>query len=318
MSVKSNHYDCMIVGGGPAGIAAAMHLGFHERKVLVVDRRSSPMQYANTPIHNYPGVQPLHASVDILRKMRKELREFKVKNLFGNVLKIDGKTPNFQVTIQTTKEATELVTAKTVILATGIARKHPKVNGDWKQWLPYAAKNHMSYYCPDCDSPLAQGKDIIIINAGTANSALHVARCIKPFAKRIRIFMTEDAYAPFTKESETILNQSEFKWTHGLIQDIKILEPGKHQQLLTADGRTLDCNAFFVAWIGVPRSELAVAMGIEVDERKNIITDQRGSTNIEGIWAAGDVRPMTQAVATAVGTGVYAAIMIAHYLLKLD
>ncbi len=176
----------------------------------------------------------------------------------------------------------------------------------------------MSYYCPDCDSPITTGKDIIIVNAGTANSALHVARCIKPYAKRIRIFMTEDGHAPFTKESETILNQSGFEWTHGLIQEVKILEPGQHQQLLTADGRTLNCHAFFVAWIGVPRSELALPLGIEVDERQSIITDHRGATNVEGVWAAGDVRPITQAIATAVGTGVYAAIMIAHYLINRD
>ncbi|MHA2405411.1 MAG: NAD(P)/FAD-dependent oxidoreductase [Candidatus Hermodarchaeia archaeon] len=317
MTSESTHYDTVIVGGGPAGIAAAMHLAFHHRKVLIVDRKTSPMQFANTPIHNYPGIKPLEASVDILQKLRKELRGFKVKTLFGNVLRIEGKVPTFQIHIKTTKPTPTTLTAKTIILATGISRKHPKVDGDWKQWLPYAAKDHMSYYCPDCDSPLTKGKDIIIVNAGTAKSALHVARCIKPYAKRIRIFMTEDGYAPFTKEFETILSQSGFDWTHGLIQEVKILEPGLRQQLLTSDGRILECNAFFVAWIGVPRSELALSIGIEVDERQSIITDQRGATNIEGIWAAGDVRPITQSLATAVGTGVYAAIMIAHYLMNL-
>jgi thioredoxin reductase (NADPH) len=318
MANELTHYDTVIVGGGPAGIAAAMHLAFHQRKVLIVDRKTSPMQFANTPIHNYPGVKPLEASVDILQKLRKELREFKVKTLFGNVLRIEGKVPNFQIHIKTTKPTPTSLTAKTVVLATGISRKHPKVNGDWKKWLPYAAKDHMSYYCPDCDSPEAKGKDIIIVNAGTANSALHVARYIKPYATRIRIFMTEDSYAPFTKESETILNQSEFEWTHGLIQEVKILEPGQCQQLLTKDGRVLECNTFFVAWIGVPRSELAIQMGIEVDERRNIITDHRGATSVEGVWAAGDIRPITQSIATAVGTGVYAGIMIVHYLMNFD
>ncbi len=317
MTNESTHYDAVIVGGGPAGIAAAMHLAFHQRRVLVVDRKTSPMQFANTPVHNFPGVRPLEASVDILQKLRRELRGFKVKTLFGNVLRIEGKVPEFQVHIQTSKSTPTTITTKTVVLATGIARKHPKVDGDWKKWLPYAAKDHMSYYCPDCDSPLANGKDIIIVNAGSANSALHVARGIKPFAKRIRIFMTEDGFTPFTKEFTTLLDESGFEWTHGLIKAIKILDPGKHQQLFTTDGRNLECNTFFVAWVGVPRSELATAMGIQVDERQSIITDHRGATNIEGVWAAGDVRPMTQSVATAVGTGVYVGIMIAHYLLNL-
>ncbi len=318
MTNGTTNYDVIVVGGGPAGIAAAMHLGFHQREVLVVDRKTSPMQFANTPIHNYPGVQPLKASNDILRKLRKELSEFNVKTLFGNVISIQGQTPSFQVQIKTSKSTPLLFNAKTIVLATGIARKHPKVDGDWKKWLPFAAKDHMSYYCPDCDSPQTYGKDILIVNAGTANSALHVARSIQPFAKRIRIFMTEDGYAPFTKEAESILNQSGFEWTHGLIKEIKILEPGKRQQLLSTDGQIFECNTFFVSWIGVPRSDLAVSMGIEVDNRGSIITDHRGATNVEGVWAAGDVRPITQSIATAVGTGVYAGIMIAHYLLNLD
>lgn len=318
MKNKSTYFDTVVVGGGPAGIATAMHLGYHQRKVLVIDRKTSPMQFVNTSIHNYPGIKPLIAANAILQKMRKELHEFNVETLFGNVISIEGHTPNFQLQVKSSKPKPSTVTAKTLVLATGISRKHPKVDGDWKKWLPYAAKDHMSYYCPDCDSPQTAGKDVIIVNAGTVNSALHVARCIRPFAKRIRIFMTDDSNVPFTKDSETILNQSGFEWTHGLIREIKILEPGKRQQLLTVDGQTLECNTFFVAWIGIPRSELAVQLGIDVDSHGNIITDSQGGTNVEGVWVAGDVRPMTQTVATAVGTGVYAGVMIAHFLLASE
>ncbi|MFX1565082.1 MAG: NAD(P)/FAD-dependent oxidoreductase [Promethearchaeota archaeon] len=317
MTTNSIHYDTLIVGGGPAGIATALHLGFHQRTVLLVDRKTSPMQFANTPIHNYPGIKPIMACVDILRKMQKELREYKIKTLFGDVIRLEGQAPSFQATIKTTQKTPLRASAKSVVLATGIARKHPKVAGDWKKWLPYAGKDDMSFYCPDCDSPQATGKDVIVVNAGTVNSALHVARCITPFAKRIRIFMTEDGYVPFTAEWKAILDQSGYEWTKGQIKKIQIREPGKHQILVTTDNRTLECNTFFVGWIGVPRSELAQTIGVTVDERGNILTDHRGATNVEGIWAAGDIRPITQSVATAVGTGVYAGIMIAHYLIAL-
>ncbi|MFW9935881.1 MAG: NAD(P)/FAD-dependent oxidoreductase [Candidatus Thorarchaeota archaeon] len=317
MTSSSSQYDTLIIGGGPAGIATALHLGFHQRKILLVDRRTSPLQFANTSIHNYPGIKPIVAAIDILRKMRKELREYKVKTLFGDVIQLEGQVPTFQATIKTSQRSPTKVMAKTVVFATGIARKHPKVDGDWKKWLPYAGKDDISFYCPDCDSPQATGNDVIVVNAGTVNSAIHVARCITPFAKRIRIFMTEDGFVPFTDDWKDILNQSGYEWTKGRIQEIKIQEPGKHQVLVTSDGRRLECNTFFVGWIGVPRSELAQSIGVKVDERGNIITDHRGATNVEGIWAAGDIRPITQSVATAVGTGVYAGIMIAHYLISL-
>ncbi|MFW9983603.1 MAG: NAD(P)/FAD-dependent oxidoreductase [Candidatus Odinarchaeota archaeon] len=317
MSQASNHYDTLIIGGGPAGISAAMHLGFHERRVMIVDRKSSPMFFSTNAIQNYPGVKPLISARDILRKMRTELREYAVESLFGNVVKIEGNYPRFRVHIETMskEKAQTTVSATTLVFATGISRKHPRVKGEWQKWLPFAAKKEISFYCPDCDSPLTAGKDVLIVNAGTANSALHVARCIKPYAQRIRIFMTEDGYVPFTKESEKILNQSGYEWMSGLIDDIQIEEPGERQVLITTDNKRFECNTFFVSWIGEPRSELVKTLGVKVDRKGSIVTDHRGKTNIEGVWAAGDVRPMTQTVATAVGSGVYAGLMIAHFLL---
>jgi thioredoxin reductase len=320
MSKINSHYDALIIGGGPAGISAATHLGFHGRKVLVVDRRSSPMFFATTPIHNYPGIKPRIRAVDILKKMRKELREYSVETIFGNVVKIEGQFPEFQGHIGTNSRDSSPLTvlAKTLIFATGIARKHPKVSGDWKKWLPFAAKKDISYYCPDCDSPLTAGKDVLIVNAGTANSALHVARCITPYATRVRIFMTEDGCMPFTPEFEETLDKSSFEWTKGLIKEIQVEKPGKRQFLVTTDKRKLECNSFFVSWIGVPRSELAKTIGVDVDASGNIVTNHQGKTNVEGVWAAGDVRPRTQTVATAVGSGVYAGLMMTHFLLALD
>jgi thioredoxin reductase len=295
-----------------------MHLSFHGRRVMIVDRKSSPMFFATTQIHNYPGVKPLISARDILRKMRTELREYAVESVFGNVVKIEGNYPKFRVHIKTkSKEnAQTIVSATTLVFATGISRKHPRVKGDWQKWLPFAAKKEISHYCPDCDSPLTAGKDVIIVNAGSANSALHVARCIKPYAQRIRIFMTEDGYVPFTKESEKILNHSGYKWTSGLIDDIQIEKPGERQFLITTDEKRFECNTFFVSWIGEPRSELAKTLGVKVNSKGSIVTDHRGKTNIEGVYAAGDVRPITQTVATAVGTGVYAGLMITHFLLN--
>jgi thioredoxin reductase (NADPH) len=285
---------------------------------MIVDRRSSPMFFATTSIQNYPGVKPLISARDILRKMRTELREYAVESVFGNVVKIEGNYPKFKVHIKTKskEKAQTTVSATTLVFATGISRKHPLVKGEWQKWLPFAAKKEISFYCPDCDSPLTAGKDVLIVNAGTANSALHVARCIKLYAQRIRIFMTEDGYVPFTKESEKILNQSGYEWTSGLIDEIKIEKPGERQVLITKDNKRFECNTFFVSWIGEPRSELAKTLGVKVDRKGSIVTDQRGKTNIEGVWAAGDVRPMTQTVATAVGSGVYAGLMITHFLLN--
>ena len=108
----------------------------------------------------------------------------------------------------------------------------------------------------------------------------------------------------------------------GICPDVFYLVAGQsrrkiHKKILAVAGKQIRRigELFFVSWIGEPRSELAKTLGVKVDSKGSIVTNHRGKTNIEGVWAAGDVRPMTQAVATAVGSGVYAGLMITHFLL---
>ncbi|MHA2407654.1 MAG: NAD(P)/FAD-dependent oxidoreductase [Candidatus Ranarchaeia archaeon] len=308
--------DTLVLGGGPAGLAASLHLSFHKRKILLVDRLSSPMHYHTNPVNNYPGVAPLSTGREILTKLYDELKSYDLPILIGNVIEIQGACPEFIITVTPKSKPKENITfkAKTLLFATGTSRKHPRIKGDWRAWLPFAGKNQISYYCPDCESPLTAGKDILIVNAGSANSGLHVAKLLKPLAKRIRIFMTEDSYIPFTEEQRSILKQSEFEWSSGFIEDIIIDKPkGKHT-LVSSTGKKFECDHFFVGFVSVPRSELAKELGVEVDSRGNIITDHRGKTRVQGVWAAGDVRPITQSVAMAVGTGNYAGVMINQFL----
>ena len=199
-SNESNLFDSIIIGGGPAGISTAIHLGYHFRKVIIIDRGSSPMNFYTNPVNNYPGIKPLVKGVDILNKMRTEIRE-NVSIYHGNVDKIDGECPEIKIKVEPLNKNDEeeaiIFRCKTLLFATGTARKHPKVNNSWRSWLPFAGKNEISYYCPDCEAPLILGKDVLIVNSGTVNSALYTAKCIEPYAKRFRIFMTEDSYAPF-------------------------------------------------------------------------------------------------------------------------
>jgi thioredoxin reductase (NADPH) len=313
---KSSVYDTLIIGGGPAGISAALHLAFHKREVIIVDRRTSPMNFHTNPVNNYLGIKPLITGKAILNKMRSEVKEYGVTIHTGNVIEVTGEYPEFKVRIQSISKAkdTLVLRAKTLVFATGIARKHPTVKGEWRKWLPYAAKNEISYYCPDCETPLTKDKDILIVNVSTVNDTLYFARCLAPFAKRVRIFQTEDSFVPFTDEAREILENSEVEWASGLIENVIIEKPGEKQKLITSKGETFECDHFFVSWTANVRSELADKIGIELDRAGNIITDKRGKTNIAGIWAAGDVRPITQSVAMAVGSGNYAGIMINKFL----
>lgn len=310
-------YDAIIIGGGPAGCSAALHLAYHERSVLVLDRGTSPMAFHTNSILNFSG-SVYHEGRSLLRQLQGEARAAGAKFVEADVTEISGRYPDFKIKTSPsyrTKDKKEYH-AKLLMIATGTSRKHPRVNGLWRNWLPVADVGNGAFYCPDCEAPLCKDKQVLVVNSGTVGSALHVANSLTRFTsiENIEILMTEDAYMPIEKQDLTVLEQSPFKWSRGKIKSVAFPRPGVVQSVTLEDGRKIKTNVFFVAFVDVVRSELAQQIGVEVDARGNIITDHRGKTNIEGVWAAGDVRPITQQVAMAVGTGNYAAVMMNQFL----
>jgi thioredoxin reductase (NADPH) len=308
-------YDAIIIGGGPAGCSAALHLAYHERSVLVLDRGTSPMHFHTNSIFNYSG-SVYHEGRSLLRNIQGEAKAAGAKFVAADVVEIGGRYPKFAVRTEPSYRAKDKneYHAKTLLIATGTSRKHPKVDGQWRSWLPIANVGNGAFYCPDCEAPLCKDKDVLIVNAGTAGSALHVANSLTRFTDKIQILMTEDAYIPYERNDFSKLDSSPFKWTSGKIKAIDFPRPGVVQSVTLEDGRKLKANVFFVSFVDVTRSELAQQIGVEVDKKGNILTDHRGKTNIEGVWAAGDVRAITQQVAMAVGTGNYAALMMNQFL----
>ena len=309
-------YDTIIIGGGPAGCAAALHLAYHKRNVLVLDRGTSPMHFHTNTIMNYPGSATYDEGRTLLRQLQGIAIAAGAKFKEANVVSVKGAYPKFKVKTDLsyrTKDKSEYY-SKTLVFATGTARKHPKVDGKWRLWLPVANVGNGAFYCPDCEAPLCKKKGVLVVNTGTIGSALHVANSLSRFTDKVHILMTEDAYVPIETQDLSKLDKSPFPWSRGKIKSVEFPVPGKLQTITLENGEKLRSNVFFVAFVAEPRSEIAQQLGVEVDERGNIITDKRGKTNIEGVWAAGDVRPITQQVSMATGTGNYAALMINQFL----
>ncbi len=310
-------YDAIIIGGGPAGCSAALHLAYHGRSVLVIDRGTSPMTFHTNSILNFAG-SVYHEGRSLLRQLQGEARAAGAEFIEGDVTEISGRYPEFVIKTSPsyrTNDQSEYH-ARILMIATGTSRKHPRVNGQWRSWLPVANVGNGAFYCPDCEAPLCKNKQVLVVNTGTVGSALHVANALTRFTsiENIEILMTEDAFVPIEKQDLTKLDNSPFKWSRGKIKSISFPRPGIIQSVTLEDGRKIKTNVFFVAFIDIARSELAQQIGIEIDNKGNIVTDHRGKTNVEGVWAAGDVRPITQQVAMAIGTGNYAAVMMNQFL----
>jgi len=304
-------YDTLIVGGGPAGLTAALHLAWHGRKVLVLDRVSGPLFFTLEKLNNVPGM-PHVRGIDIQKSLKEQARDMGAEIRRANIVKAEGHDGDFLLT----GDKGETFHGRTLLLATGVARYHPLVDGDYTPCFHYAGKGNL-FYCSDCEAPEVRGKDTIVIGVGSTDSAAGMALGLSRYTDRLRVLTTTEPGLP-ERHAEKLKEKG-----------IEVI-PGKIQRLLgedkmltgleLEDGRTLNAEAFFVSSPALGRTDLVQQLGIEMASTGHHAQpqSQRGDTNVPGVWIAGDIRPMTQQVAVAMGTGNIAAVMIDQVLRKQD
>lgn len=307
----ADKYECIIVGGGPAGLSAAIHLAWHDRKVLVIDRRTGPMFFTLEKLYNVPGM-PETRGIDLQKQLLAQAEGLGAEHVRANVVRIEGSEGDFAVHV----ENGEIRRAKTILLATGVARMHPTVDGDFRPCFKFAGKGNM-YYCPDCEAPEIAGKDTLVIGAGTARAAAGMALGLSRYTGRLRVLLTGDTEIP---EHRAI--QLKEKDIGTLAGEIKSLEGkrGVLEALVLQDDTRVSAEAFFVSSSVRGRTDLAEQLGVEIADTGIHARpkSQRGDTNVPGVWVAGDLRPQTQQVSVSFGSGNIAAIMIDQHLRKQD
>lgn len=300
-------YDSAVVGGGPAGLTAALHLAWHGRKVVVIDRTTGPLFFTLEQLHNVPGM-PAASGAEIQKRLRAQAREMGAELVRGDVVRVEGAEGDFRLA----GAGGERWRARTLLLATGVARYHPTVDGDFTPCLAYAGKGTM-FYCPDCEAPEVTGKDTLVIAAGTANAGAALALGLTPYTRRLRLLLTGD-----TALSDERAAQLAAAGIPVITGAIRRLVGGKRDLhgLELASGEVLEAEAFFVSSHSPGRTDLARQLGVEMSPSGEhaLPRSQRGDTNVPGVWIAGDLRPVTQQVAIAMGTGSVAAVMIDQHL----
>lgn len=307
-------YDTLIVGGGPAGLTAALHLAWHGRRALVVDRVTGPLFFTLEQLHNVPGM-PAATGAEIQKRLKEQARQMGAEVIRGNVVRAERLGGGAEVAgdpaaggFRLHGEKGEVWHGRTVLLATGVARYHPLVDGDFTPCFHYAGKGNL-FYCPDCEAPEIRGKDTVVIAAGPAQAAAGMALGLSRYTDRLRILATADPAVAAPRAAQLAA------------KGIAVV-PGRIQRLLgerrllsgveLEDGGTLAADAFFVSSPVHGRTDLARQLGVPLAATGEHAqpASQRGDTAVPGVWIAGDLRPITQQIAVAMGTANIAAVMI--------
>jgi thioredoxin reductase len=300
-------HDVIIVGGGPAGLTAALHLAWHDHDVLVIDRRTGPLFFTLEALHNVPGL-PAVRGLDLQAQLRAQAKGRGAEFVRGNVTSATGQAGAFALT----GAKGEAWHARVLLLATGVARYHPTIDGDIAPCFKYAGKGNL-YYCPDCEAPEVKGKDTVVIGTGPADWAAGMAVGLSRYTDRLRVLLTGGTDLSATHADR--LRDKGIAVTVGAIKEL-VGKPGRLETLKLADGVELSAEKFFVSSEVHGRTDLAKQLGVDLAPTGEHAQprSQRGDTSVPGVWIAGDLRPMTQQVSVAFGTGNIAAVMIDQHL----
>lgn len=298
--LKMESWELIIIGAGPAGLAAGIYAVRSGLKTVVLEDKLAGGTVLDAPIiENYLGLTRT-SGMDLAERLVAHCRNAGVTiREFEGVVNLNLKGE--KKTVKTNKADCE---TETVILASGAYYRALNVPGE-KEFRGRGVSN-----CGLCDGPLFKGKRVLVVGGG--NSAVITALYLGDLASEVKVAHRRDAFRAeealvkdlLSKKNIQVLWNSEVKEIRGerLVNKV-ILQDSKTEQTheLLVDG-------VFVQVGEDPNSQLAKEAGVAVDENGYIIVDRLQRTNINGVFAAGDVtdHPVKQ-VGTAVGQGITAA-----------
>ncbi|MFA6321382.1 MAG: thioredoxin-disulfide reductase [Candidatus Omnitrophota bacterium] len=308
-----NIYDVVIIGGGPAGLTAALYSCRARMKTLLVERAlcGGQVLVADT-IENYPGFPEGIKGPDLAAWMLKQAEHFgiEIKNAEAKSI---GLKKNDADTFKVKLDDGSDVEAYALILSTGAKWNALNIPGEKE------LGGRGVSYCATCDGPLFRGKDITVIGGG--DTALEDALFLTKFASKVTIIHRRDKLRATKILQERAFSNKKIEFKLNSIA-VEIKGEDRVQSVVVKDVQTgkmseIKTNGVFVL-IGVTPNSDVVSGIVTIDEQKYVITDQDMRTSVEGIFACGDVRKkILRQVITAAGDGATAAFEAEHYVEKL-
>ncbi|CDF58672.1 thioredoxin-disulfide reductase [Thermobrachium celere] len=302
----SHVYDIVIIGGGPAGLSAGLYGSRSKLDVLVIEKEKFGGQAATTAeLENYPGSIENCTGPALTERMKKQAEEFGTTFVKDEIVDVD-----FTGDIKIVKGRKEEYHARTVIIATGAEYRMAGFKNERE------LRGRGVSYCATCDADFFEGLDVAVIGGG--DSAITEALHLTKYAESVTIIHRRDTLRAAKSLQEKAFNHPKIKFIWDtVVEEAKgdeILESLVLRNVKTGEVSELAVNGVFV-FVGLdPKSEIFRGK-VEMDEKGYIITDRSMRTNVEGVFAAGDVTQKTlRQVITAAADGAVAAIAAEEYI----
>jgi len=298
-------YELIIVGAGPAGITASIYAARKRMNFLVITKDIGGQAALSSDIENYTGYQYI-TGPELTKKFEEHMQEFQIELKYEDVVRIKKTDEGFKV--KTDKGVYE---SKALIIASGAKPRMLNVHGEQE------FKNRGVTYCATCDAPLFPNKDVVVVGGG--NSGLDATLQLMKIANKIHLIERgprlrgDEIMRDKVERSDkvTVLTNTNVLKISGdkFVTGVTVEREGKRE--------TLGAQGVFIEIGYMPNSEFAAGV-VKLNERKEIVVDDRCKTSIDGIFAAGDVTDVPQKqVIVAAGEGAKAALCAHEYLQRL-
>ena len=305
---KRTAYDVVIVGGGPAGLTAALYSAREGLSTLVIERSQLGGQVATTErLDNYPGFPDGITGAEFGERLVRQVERFGVEILRAtNVTGISAHGDDRDVQV----ENGDSYCANAVILATGSTYRRLGIPGE-DDFIGAGV-----HFCATCDGPLYRGQELLVVGGG--NSAVEEGVFLTQFAPKVTFVVRGDELSATKIAADRALGDPKIEVLfHTAVKEFRgdtRLRSVVLRDLRSGAEREVRPGGVFV-FIGLSPNNDVAKGAVELDPHGFILTDDRLQTSIPGVFAAGDVRHgATAQVASAAGEGAAVILMIRQYL----
>lgn len=290
--------ECAIVGGGPAGLTAAIYLARYRRRIVLFDNNESRLALVPRS-YNCPGYPDGIPGEELLCRLRNQAERYAVPVLKQQVMTI-SRTSADEFELVTSAQR---VTARTVLLATGIADVQPEM-----ERVRDAIRSGHVRLCPVCDGYEVIGKSVAVL--GPAEKAIDKALFLRPYTDNLTVLLTDKNRA--SSEQRAALADARIQLCEQPFEDLFI--EGDEVTAVLADGTRHEIDVLYPALGSVVRSNLATALGARCVQSTHLEVDAHQRTSVPGLYAAGDVVNELNQICVAMGHAAIAATDIYNTL----